>query len=94
MESNPDPSLLRKIKEFADAWNKGNIYGNARSMRVAQKYLDLLRDWFQEQWGQDTEEGKLATYLHGSLVGVIDWTTFNGRDTEKGRTMRNPNKLK
>jgi hypothetical protein len=43
--STVDQNLVKKVKKFCDEWHRGNIYGNRQSFKLAQKYLDQLRDW-------------------------------------------------
>ena len=76
-------STIQKIKKFCDEWNAGNIFGNSMSVAAARKYMRLLDDWISEHLGQDTDDGKLAEYMHGSLVSVIEWASFNYQDKEK-----------
>lgn len=82
--STVDQSLIKKVKKFCDEWHRGNIYGNRQSFKLAQKYLDQLKDWINDHWGQETEEGKLVDYIHNQLVGVVEWCSFNGTEKQSG----------
>ena len=72
-ESSISTSILKNIKQFCDDWNNDQLFGNRQSYKLARKYLDIYNPTVNE-----------SDYIHGTLVGIIEWCTMHDVENEPG----------